>query len=114
MHHPEFLGNYEWITLGRIRPVHLNTVVYGPRSSMVPNGTTLWLEARLSRDPTGSIARSHRNSDHLERGFQGKRIASPGIRQALSGWNFRHRLLGIFGFVLLVIFIRVTMLEDVQ
>jgi len=29
MHHPELLGNYEWITFGRIRPVHLKTVDYG-------------------------------------------------------------------------------------
>ena len=48
MHHPEFLGGYEWITFGRIRPVHLNTVVYG-WSSMVGIGTTLWLEARLCK-----------------------------------------------------------------
>jgi cytochrome c oxidase cbb3-type subunit I len=48
LHHPEFLGSWEWITFGRIRPVHLNTVVYG-WSSMVGIGTILWLETRLCK-----------------------------------------------------------------
>lgn len=48
LHHPEFLGNIEWLTFGRIRTVHLNTVVYG-WSSMVGVGTALWLQARLCR-----------------------------------------------------------------
>jgi cytochrome c oxidase cbb3-type subunit 1 len=48
LHHPELLADWEWLTFGRIRPVHLNTVVYG-WSSMVGIGTLLWLEARLCK-----------------------------------------------------------------
>ena len=48
LHHPELLADWEWFTFGRIRPVHLNTVVYG-WSSMVGIGTLLWLEARLCK-----------------------------------------------------------------
>ena len=48
LHHPEFLGDWEWLTFGRIRPVHLNTVVYG-WSSMVGIGSLLWLQARLCK-----------------------------------------------------------------
>jgi hypothetical protein len=47
-HHPEFLGSWEWVTFGRIRSVHLNTVVYG-WSSMVGIGSLLWLQARLCK-----------------------------------------------------------------
>ncbi len=48
LHHPEFLGDWEWLTFGRIRSVHLNTVVYG-WSSMVGIGSLLWLQARLCK-----------------------------------------------------------------
>ena len=29
MHNPEFLSTQEWLTFGRIRTAHLNTVIYG-------------------------------------------------------------------------------------
>src|SRR5260221_6492284 len=48
MHTPSFLVGWEWITFGRVRPAHLNTMIYG-WASMAGIGTLLWLQARLSR-----------------------------------------------------------------
>ena len=48
MHTPGFLSGAEWLTFGRVRPVHLNTMIYG-WGSMAGVGTLLWLQARLSR-----------------------------------------------------------------
>lgn len=48
MHTPAFLADQEWLTFGRVRPAHLNTVIYG-WGSMAGVGTLLWLQARLSR-----------------------------------------------------------------
>lgn len=50
MHTPEFLADTEWLTFGRVRPAHLNSVVYG-WASMSGMGTMLWLMARLCRRP---------------------------------------------------------------
>lgn len=48
MHSPYFLGDARWLTFGRVRPAHLNTMVYG-WGSMAAIGTTFWLQGRLSR-----------------------------------------------------------------
>jgi cytochrome c oxidase cbb3-type subunit 1 len=48
MHTPDFLGNYEWLTFGRIRTAHLNAVVYG-WSVNASFAVAFWLMARLSR-----------------------------------------------------------------
>ena len=48
MHSPGFLSEWEWLTFGRVRPVHLATMIYG-WGSMAGVGTLLWLQARLSR-----------------------------------------------------------------
>lgn len=48
MHNPGLLSNYEWLTFGRVRPVHLNVVSYG-WASMAAVGTLLWLQARLCK-----------------------------------------------------------------
>ena len=48
MHTPNFLGDIAWLTFGRVRPAHLNTVIYG-WASMAGVGTLLWLQARLAR-----------------------------------------------------------------
>lgn len=50
MHTPDFLGATDWLTFGRVRPAHLNTVAYG-WSSMAAIGTLLWLMCRLSLVP---------------------------------------------------------------
>ncbi len=50
MHSPEFLANLEPLTFGRVRPAHLNTVIYG-WSSLAGIGVLLWLQARLCRAP---------------------------------------------------------------
>jgi cbb3-type cytochrome oxidase subunit 1 len=65
MHSPGFLTNREWLTFGHVRPVHLNTVIYG-WASMAGIGTTLWIEARLCRTASFSnVIAIHR--DCLER-----------------------------------------------
>jgi cytochrome c oxidase cbb3-type subunit 1 len=48
MHSPEFLGDYEWLTFGRARTAHLNTVIYG-WSVNAAFAVAFWLMARLSR-----------------------------------------------------------------
>jgi cytochrome c oxidase cbb3-type subunit 1 len=48
LHTPAFLGDYEWLTFGRARTAHLNSVVYGWSTNMA-FAVALWLMARLSR-----------------------------------------------------------------
>lgn len=46
MHYPEFLADSQWLTFGRIRPMHLNAVAYG-WASMAGIGVALFLIPRL-------------------------------------------------------------------
>jgi cytochrome c oxidase cbb3-type subunit I len=46
LHNPGFLGGIEWLTFGRIRPVHLDIVFFG-WACMAAVGVLLWLQARL-------------------------------------------------------------------
>jgi cytochrome c oxidase cbb3-type subunit 1 len=46
MHLPDWLVNEAWLTFGRIRPAHLNMVIYG-WSSLAGVGIALWLIPRL-------------------------------------------------------------------
>ena len=48
MTHPGLLDSMGWLTFGRIRPAHLNAVIYG-WASQAGIGTGLWLMARLCR-----------------------------------------------------------------
>jgi len=48
MHMPDWLVNEAWLTFGRIRPAHLNMVIYG-WSSLAGVGIVLWLIPRLLR-----------------------------------------------------------------
>ncbi|RYF09763.1 MAG: hypothetical protein EOO40_06325, partial [Deltaproteobacteria bacterium] len=48
MHAPYFLADFEWLTFGRVRPAHLNGMIFG-WASMSGIGTLLWLQARLCR-----------------------------------------------------------------
>jgi cytochrome c oxidase cbb3-type subunit 1 len=50
MHVPDFLGSTAWLTFGRVRPAHLNAMVYG-FVSQAGIGVTLWLMCRLCRTP---------------------------------------------------------------
>ena len=50
MHAPDFLGSTAWLTFGRVRPAHLNSVVYG-FASQAGIGVALWLMCRLCRTP---------------------------------------------------------------
>jgi len=46
MHMPDWLVGQAWLTFGRIRPAHLNAVIYG-WCSMAGVGIALWLTPRL-------------------------------------------------------------------
>lgn len=48
MHSPDWLSNVSFLTWGRLRPVHMNVMVYG-WASMAGMGTAIWLMARLCR-----------------------------------------------------------------
>ncbi|MEA3208462.1 MAG: cytochrome c oxidase cbb3-type subunit [Chthoniobacter sp.] len=50
MTNPEFVANYPWLTFGRVRPAHLNAVVYGWLSAG-SIAVALWILARLCRAP---------------------------------------------------------------
>ena len=50
MHNPEMLSTLEWLTFGRVRPAHLNAVIYG-WSTNAAFGVGFWLMARLCRSP---------------------------------------------------------------
>lgn len=47
-HYPQFLDSIPELTFGRVRPVHLNTVIYG-WSSLALAGCYVWLTARLCK-----------------------------------------------------------------
>lgn len=47
-HYPQFLDSIPELTFGRVRPVHLNTVIYG-WSSLALAGCYIWLTARLCK-----------------------------------------------------------------
>lgn len=46
MHWPDWLTGPAWLTFGRIRPAHLNAMIYG-WASLAMIGTALWLTPRL-------------------------------------------------------------------
>jgi cytochrome c oxidase cbb3-type subunit 1 len=48
MHAPDMLSNVSFLTWGRVRPAHVNIMVYG-WASMAAMGTAIWLMARLCR-----------------------------------------------------------------
>ena len=48
MHAPDMLSNVSYLTWGRVRPAHVNIMVYG-WASMAAMGTAIWLMARLCR-----------------------------------------------------------------
>src|ERR1044071_5742232 len=48
MHSPDLFGDISFLTWGRLRPVHMNVMLYG-WASMAGIGTAIWLMARLSR-----------------------------------------------------------------
>lgn len=50
MHDPAFLAGYGWLSFGRVRPVHLNLVIYG-FANQAAIAVALWLMCRLCRAP---------------------------------------------------------------
>lgn len=48
LHSPNVLAEQEWLTFGRVRPAHLNTMIYG-WASMAGIAVLLWIQARLAR-----------------------------------------------------------------
>jgi cytochrome c oxidase cbb3-type subunit I len=47
LHTPGFLAGHDWLTFGRVRPAHVNAVVYG-WGSLCGFAVIVWLMARLS------------------------------------------------------------------
>src|SRR6266566_1147646 len=50
LHDPEFLAENAWLTFGRVRPAHMNSMIYG-WATMGSSGVAVWLMARLCRSP---------------------------------------------------------------
>ncbi len=50
LHTPRFMSDDAWLTFGRVRPAHLDSVVFG-WASLTGIGTSLWLMCRLCRTP---------------------------------------------------------------
>lgn len=50
LHSPHFLSDWSFLTFGRVRPAHLNAVIYG-WASAAALGVAIWLMARLCRVP---------------------------------------------------------------
>src|ERR671936_2810266 len=48
MHSPDLLSNVDFLTWGRLRPAHMDIMVYG-WASMAGMGTAIWLMAQLCR-----------------------------------------------------------------
>jgi cytochrome c oxidase cbb3-type subunit 1 len=48
LHSPDWFSDVSFLTWGRLRPVHMNVMLYG-WASMVAMGTAIWLMARLCR-----------------------------------------------------------------
>src|SRR5262249_60428049 len=48
LHTPDLLSDVSFLTWGRVRPAHMNVMVYG-WASMAGIGTAIWLMARLCR-----------------------------------------------------------------
>src|SRR5437588_90663 len=48
LHSPDLLSDISFLTWGRVRPAHMNVMVYG-WASMAGMGTAIWLMARLCR-----------------------------------------------------------------
>jgi cytochrome c oxidase cbb3-type subunit 1 len=50
LHEPDFLTTYAWMTFGRMRTLHLNSVAYG-WAPMAAFGISLWVLPRLLKTP---------------------------------------------------------------
>src|SRR5438477_7764663 len=48
LHTPDLLSDISFLTWGRVRPAHVNVMIYG-WASMAAMGTAIWLMARLCR-----------------------------------------------------------------
>ncbi|HWY52166.1 MAG TPA: cbb3-type cytochrome c oxidase subunit I [Chthoniobacterales bacterium] len=48
LHSPDWLSDFSFLTWGRLRPVHMDVMIYG-WASMAAMGTAIWLMARLCR-----------------------------------------------------------------
>lgn len=58
LHSPTFLAEQDWLNFGRVRPAHLNTMVYG-WASMAGIGVSLWMMSRLCRAPLRGVGWLH-------------------------------------------------------
>jgi cytochrome c oxidase cbb3-type subunit 1 len=67
LHSPTFLAEEEWLNFGRVRPAHLNTMVYG-WASMAGIGVGLWMMSRLCRAPLRGVGWLHLSAVLLNAG----------------------------------------------
>ena len=51
--YPDFLGTWAWSTFGRLRPVHVNGVIFGAFSTLFL-GLTYYITPRLAGFPSGT------------------------------------------------------------
>ncbi len=55
LHTPDLLSDISFLTWGRVRPAHMNVMVYG-WASMAGMGTAIWLMAIVPHRPALSVA----------------------------------------------------------
>jgi len=77
---PDLMTGQAWLTFGRIRPMHLNAVIYG-WASMAGIGTVLWLLPRLVR----SRLRARRTA--LIGGWLWNAGVAVGLTSIAAGWT---------------------------
>lgn len=104
MHAPGFLTDQEWLTFGRVRPAHLNAMIFG-WASMAGIGTILWLEARLCkvRLPFRALLPATAIVWNVTTAF-GIWAILAGHSTSIEWLEMPPQVLGFFGFVLLIVF----------
>ena len=97
LHSPTFLAQQDWLTFGRVRPAHLNTMVYG-WASMGGNGVSVWIMSRLCRAPLRQTGWLHVSAVLLN---VGNLVGTYGVlagRSTSFEWLEYPREAGVFAF----------------
>jgi cbb3-type cytochrome oxidase subunit 1 len=100
MHWPDWLVSDAWLTFGRIRPAHLNMVIYG-WSSLAGVGIALWLLPRLLRTELVGGRYAVAGAVVWNLGVASGIAANApdvhfGVEQATMNWWFGHNVLGLW------------------
>lgn len=103
MHTPDWLSDVSYLTWGRIRPVHMNMMVYG-WACLSGMGTLVWLMARLCRTTL-------RHPLLLVAGGVLWNIGVLlGVISILAGWSTGYQWLEFPPFVAIVLFVAYTLI----